>query len=161
MGERTLQVDFGPFSSDALNIPWGDVATAWRSTAIPNIEVFMGSRAGQISMAKKSKYFNWLLKQRWLKNFMLRQVDKRQPGPDASKREAGRSYLWGKVWDESGNECTTRLETVSGYKLTALTSILIATKILSGNFKPGYQTPATMFGPDLILEIEKTERVDL
>ena len=64
------------------------------------------------------------------------------------------------VWDESGKECVSRLETLSGYTLTAVTAVLIAEKILKGNFKSGYQTPAMMYGADLILEVETSKRVD-
>jgi short subunit dehydrogenase-like uncharacterized protein len=53
------------------------------------------------------------------------------------------------------------LETVSGYKLTALTSVLLAQKILQGQFKVGYQTPAMAYGEGLILEIEQTRISDL
>ena len=35
-------VDFGGgYVRPAVSIPWGDIATAWRSTGIPNIEVYM------------------------------------------------------------------------------------------------------------------------
>jgi short subunit dehydrogenase-like uncharacterized protein len=69
--------------------------------------------------------------------------------------------LWGKAWSNSGNEVESRLETVSGYTLTAKTSVLIAEKILSGNFKAGYQTPAMAYGADLILEVETSKRMDI
>jgi hypothetical protein len=36
--------------------------------------------------------------------------------------------------------------------------VLIAEKILNGNFKPGYQTPAMAYGEDLIMEVEGTKR---
>jgi short subunit dehydrogenase-like uncharacterized protein len=44
------------------------------------------------------------------------------------------------------------------YSLTALTVLLIAQKILNGDYKPGYQTPASAYGEDLIMEIEGVER---
>ena len=50
------------------------------------------------------------------------------------------------------------METLNGYSLTARTSVLIAEKILSGNFKTGYQTPAMAYGSELILEIPETKR---
>jgi hypothetical protein len=53
------------------------------------------------------------------------------------------------------------LETLSGYSLTAKTAVLIAEKILVGNFKAGYQTPAMAYGAELIMEIENTKRIDL
>jgi short subunit dehydrogenase-like uncharacterized protein len=161
IGEKVLEVDFGSFKTKALNIPWGDISTAWRSTNIPNIEVYTGATDTMISNAKRSNYFNWLLRQRWVKDFMLKQIDKRPAGPSEEKHKSGRSFLWGKVWDEKGNTHSARLETLSGYALTAKTSVLIAEKILSGNFKPGYQTPAKTYGEDLVMEVATTTRVDV
>lgn len=158
LGSKVLEIDFGAFKSKALCIPWGDISTVWRSTGIPNIEVYTGSTDSMIANAKRSNYFNWLLRMRWVKNFMLQQIDKKPAGPSDEKRETGRSYLWGKVWDASGKTYEARLETMSGYKLTAETAVLIAQKILAGDFKRGYQTPAMAYGEDLILEIKDTKR---
>ncbi|HMI67581.1 MAG TPA: hypothetical protein VK517_16185, partial [Cyclobacteriaceae bacterium] len=76
-------------------------------------------------------------------------------------RAKGRTYLWGKVWDGSGQACGSRLETLDGYTLTAKSSVLIAEKILRGDFKTGYQTPAMAYGEGLVLELEKSKLVDL
>jgi short subunit dehydrogenase-like uncharacterized protein len=45
--------------------------------------------------------------------------------------------------------------------MTAYTSLIIAKKILEGNFKPGYQTPAGCYGADLILEVPGVTREGL
>jgi short subunit dehydrogenase-like uncharacterized protein len=160
LGEKVLEIDFGSFKTPTLNIPWGDISTAWRSTGIPNIEVYTGATDSMIRNAKMSKYFNWLLRQRWVKSYLLKKTDQKPAGPSEEKRNAGRSFLWGKVWDGNGKECVTTLETVSGYTLTAKTAVLIVEKILSGNFKAGYQTPAMAYGADLIMEIDQTKRND-
>lgn len=158
-GDKMMEVDFGPFKMSALCIPWGDISTGWRSTGIPNIEVYSGAPPSQIKMAKNIRYFAWLMKLGWIKKMILSRIDKQAPGPSAEKREQGRSYLWGKAWD--GNKSVeARLETLSGYALTAKTSVLIAEKILKGNFRIGYQTPAMMYGTDLILEIATSKRTD-
>jgi short subunit dehydrogenase-like uncharacterized protein len=156
LGALRLEVDFGEFKSMALNIPWGDISTAWRSTSIPNIAVYMGAPPGLIRNAKLSRYFNWLLKSRWIKNFLLRKVDEKPDGPKDERRIAGKSFLWGKAWDEKGNVAISRFETLNSYTLTAKTSVLIAEKILNGNFNPGYQTPAMMYGENLITEVGVT-----
>ncbi len=160
LGDKFLDIDFGSFKTMALCIPWGDISTAWRSTGIPNIEVYTGATDKMIRNARMTKYINWFLRLRWVKNIALKQIDKRPPGPSDEKRESGRSFLWGKVWDGSGKECVSRLETVSGYSLTAKTAVLIAEKILKSDFKAGYQTPAMMYGADLILEVEGSSRTD-
>ncbi len=161
LGSKVMEIDFGTFKTKTLCIPWGDISTAWRSTGIPNIEVYTGTTDRMIANARRSNYINWLLRNRWVKNFMLRQIDKKPAGPSVEKRESGRSFLWGKVTDASGKTCVSRLETLSGYSLTAKTAVLIAEKILKGNYKPGYQTPAMSYGEDFILEIESTKRTDL
>jgi short subunit dehydrogenase-like uncharacterized protein len=69
--------------------------------------------------------------------------------------------LWGKVTDANGNSASARLETLSGYALTAKTAVLIAEKILAGNFSAGYQTPAMKYGEDLIMEIPTSQRTDV
>ena len=159
LGEKIIEVDFGTFKTKALCIPWGDISTAWRSTGIPNIEVYNGTTDKIIRAAKISNYLSWLLKLRWVKNMIQRKMDK-TTGPSEERRAAGKSFLWGKVWDAEGRRYESRLETLDGYTLTAKTSVLIAEKILSENFKSGYQTPAMSYGADLVLEIEKTKRSD-
>ena len=37
---KTREIDFGEMTKTGVTIPWGDVATAFYSTGIPNIEVF-------------------------------------------------------------------------------------------------------------------------
>jgi len=160
IGEKSMEVDFGSYKTKTLNIPWGDISTAFRSTGIPNIEVYAGATDKMIRNAKRSKYLNWLLRMRWVKDFMLKQIDKQPPGPNDEIRETGRSYLWGKVSDNAGNHFISTQEGPSGYALTAKSAVLITEKILAGNFKTGYQTPAMMYGENLIMEVPTTSRVD-
>jgi len=160
LGHDVMNIDFGAFRVNALCIPWGDIATAWRSTGIPNIAVYMGATEKMIRNARMSNYFGWLLRNPAVKQYMLRQLDKHSPGPSDEKREGGRSFLWGKVRNAAGEERVSRLETPSGYALTALTAVGIAEKILAGNLKTGYQAPAAAYGPDLILEFSETKRMD-
>ncbi len=160
LGEKVIDVDFGSFKSKAMSIPWGDISTAWRSTGIPSIEVYMGVSKKMVRAAKWSTWIGWLFRKRWVKDYLQRQIDKRPAGPTKERIVNSRSFLWGKVRDERGIECSATIETINGYALTAKASVLIAEKILRGNYETGYQTPATMFGPDLILEIESTTRID-
>jgi short subunit dehydrogenase-like uncharacterized protein len=156
LGTRVQKINFGTFQRHAICIPWGDVSTAWQSTGIPNIEVYSGVPVSTIRLARLSKWFNGILRLRWVKDLLLKEIDKRSPGPSEKQRENGRSYLWGKVWNERGDEAQARLETSSGYKLTAQTAVLIAEKLINAPVRPGYFTPGSYFGEKLILEVEGT-----
>ena len=155
LGDKVMDIDFGPFKRKALCIPWGDIATAWRSTGIPNIEVYSAVSPAIIRIAKLSKWINPIMRSSAVKRFLRKKVDARPAGPDEERLQTGRSYLWGRVRDEHGNVAEARLETMSGYLLTAKASVLVAAKMLSSSVKPGYFTPAGYFGEGLIFEVLK------
>jgi short subunit dehydrogenase-like uncharacterized protein len=67
----------------------------------------------------------------------------------------------GEVHSEDGGYAAARLQTPEGYALTALTAVEGARQVLSGDFKPGFHTPAMAFGEDFILGFEGVKREDL
>jgi short subunit dehydrogenase-like uncharacterized protein len=73
-------------------IPWGDVSTAWVSTAIPNIEVFMAAPAGLRWMAKASRYFGAVMGSSLVQNLLKKQIDSGPAGPNAEQRQRGASH---------------------------------------------------------------------
>lgn len=159
---KTMTVNFGNGQPlPVMAIPWGDVATAYRTTNIPNIETFIGSSAGQIRLAKLGNYFGWLLKSRTVQTFLRKQIARRVTGPAEAIRQTARTHVWGKVRNAVGQSVEARLHGPEGYTLTALTALTITQKVLSGNWKAGYQTPAGLYGADLILEIDGVTREDI
>jgi short subunit dehydrogenase-like uncharacterized protein len=160
-GSRTRKVDFGRGPVQCMAIPWGDVSTAWYSTRIPDIEVYTAAPAVLRTTALVSRYMAPVLAsgpvQRLLKGLIQRQPE----GPSDEERAKGFSLLWGEVQDPQGRRAATRMRTPEGYTLTALASLRIVQKVLEGNAPAGFQTPSMAYGPDLVLEVEGVERVDL
>ncbi len=144
-----------------MSIPWGDVSTAFYTTGIPTIETYMAAPASVIRAAKLSNYLNWLMGSKTFKRLATKWIDKRITGPGEEKRKAARSFIWGRVRNDKGHSAAARLEVPDGYSLTAATSLLITKKVLAGQWKPGFQTPAGLFGANLILEVEGTKREDV
>ncbi len=153
------EIDFGKFKTISARIPWGDVSTAYHSTGIPNIAVYMGINDKIARLLKATRFFNWLLKKRWLKGLLLNRLDRIQ-GPNETVRGESKSYLIGKAWNNS-KSVETRLETPNGYTLTAVASTTIAERILNGDFKVGFQTPSSAYGADFILSFDGVKRSDL
>jgi short subunit dehydrogenase-like uncharacterized protein len=159
---KTITVDFGDGTSrPCMSIPWGDVSTAWHTTGIPDIETFIGSSAGQIRLARLGNYLGWLLRTKPVLSFLQKQVSSRVTGPDDSTRQRARVHVWGKAWNAQGKTVTARLHGPEGYTLTALMALTITKKVLEGNWKAGYQTPAGCYGADLILDIGGVTREDV
>lgn len=156
---KTRDIDFGEVTKTGVTIPWGDVATAFYSTGIPNIEVFTVVPPSNLKMLKMSRYLGWLLAMGFAQTYLQANIP--AGGPSDAERARGRTLLWGEVSDENGNRAEARLQGPEGYTVTAIAALNIAEKILAGNFTPGYQTPAKAYGADLILEIEGTARQDV
>ena len=156
---RTREIDFGEFTKKGVTIPWGDVSTAFYSTRIPNIEVYAVLPEENLRMLRLSHYIGWLLATKPVQNYLQKQIP--QGGPNEAERAEGKTYLWGEASDDNGNKVKSRLNCPEGYTMTVLTALEIAGKVLAGNFRVGFQTPAKCYGADLVLEIERVKREDV
>lgn len=156
VGHQSKKIDFGEVKHYTMTIPWGDISTAYTSTKIPNIVVYTGVPKKVTKIVKLQSIFNPLLKTSFVKNLAQNWIDKNLYGPSEKENQTGKSLLWGKVWNEK-EEISARLQCKEGYLLTALTSVNICKKVLEKNIKTGYQTPASAYGYELILEIEGSQ----
>jgi short subunit dehydrogenase-like uncharacterized protein len=68
------------------------------------------------------------------------------------------SLVWGQVSNSKGETKIVRMSCPDGYTLTTHSTLLIAQKVLQGNFKPGYQTPASAYGEDLVMQLPNVQR---
>lgn len=152
------EIDFDGNRQMCMTIPWGDVSTAYYSTGIPDIRVYMAAPAGLRSAAKSARWLAPLLGLSPVQRYMQAKI--KPGGPSAEARAKGFSLLWGEVRDEQGNTATSTLKTPEGYDLTAMTSVLIAQKVMAGQFSAGFQTPSLAYGADLILEVPGVVRKD-
>ena len=155
---KTREINFGEVTKTGVTIPWGDVATAFYSTGIPNIEVFTVVPPSNLKLMKLSRYLGWLLATGPIQKHLQSKIP--PGGPSDEERARGKTLLWGEASDLNGNSVQSRMQTPEGYTLTALAALNIAEKILAGNFTPGYQTPAKAYGADLVMEIDGVARQD-
>lgn len=160
-GWKTREVDFGRGSVKAITIPWGDVATAFYSTGIPNIEVYAAMPASMRLAMVASRPFAGLLGSKPAQKFLKKRIKAGPPGPNEEERARGKSFVWGEVEDDAGQRKVSRLQGPEGYTLTALTALAIVERVLSGEAPAGFQTPSRAYGADFILSIEGVQREDL
>lgn len=158
---KTRLVDFGRGAVKAVTIPWGDVATAFYSTGIPNIEVYAALPSSARMAMVASRPFASLLGSAPVQKFLKKRIKAAPPGPNDEEREKGKSFVWGEVGDDAGQKKTSRLQGPEGYTLTALTALAIAERALKGHAPVGFQTPSRAYGADFILDIDGVKREDL
>ena len=157
---KTRRIDFGSGPTMAMTIPWGDVSTAWHTTGIPDIEVYMAAPLSLRIFARLSRGMGWLLSSKFAQRRLDRKIVAGPAGPSEAQRHRGRSLVWGEAMDDRAVRVTSRLRGPEGYTLTALTALAVVERVMAGEVRPGFQTPAGMYGADFILGVPGVERVD-
>lgn len=160
-GWKTIRVDLGSGPVDVTTIPWGDVATAWYSTGIPDIEVYTRTSAALRFALKVSRRLSRVLASESLQRRLKARIQRGAPGPDEAARARGTSRIWGEVENPAGQRASARLTGPEGYTMTARTAVAALTRTLAAAATPGFRTPSLAFGPDFILSIEGVTREDL
>ena len=158
---KIREVNFGRGPVKVTSVGWGDVATAFHSTGVPNIEAYMYFPAVARKLMRASASLGWLLYNRPAKNIIKALIGLMPPGPSAKKNANGFSLLIGEAYDESGEHIRAKLRTPEAYYFTAQTSLTIVERVLAGDFKIGFQTPSMAYGPDFVMGFDGVEREDL
>lgn len=146
-GLLTQRIDPGPrsfdfgFGAEQTGLaPMGDLVTAWHSTGIPNIEVYV---AGGVPLPTVAA------------------GDSAPAGPDERDRGRGRARVAAEVTGRDGTIARGIVDTPTGYGFTQLASVEIAARALAGDFRPGFHSPASAYGPSLLTSISDSHFIDL
>lgn len=151
-GWRTRDVDFGEGPERAITIPWGDVSTAYFSTGIPNIEVYVAVPLVLRLGIRLGRFAAPVLSRQAVKDFLIERAKAGPAGPSAEERAAEETRLWAEARDGSGRSLALRLRAPEGYELTSWTALELAERALAGHLPLGFQTPAAACGSRFVLE---------
>lgn len=153
--------DFGDGPVPCVNVSWGDVATAYYSTGIPNIAVYFETTPFLQAALMAGRTFGWLLGtppwQAWLKAH----ADLLPDGPAESERLARQAVLVAEARDAAGRTACARLRAPESYTFTGRSAAAIAARVLRGDCELGFQTPARVYGPDFVLSFDGVAREDV
>lgn len=161
-GSLEHDFDFGQGPHGAVAVTWGDVATAYYTTGIPDVAVyFQATLPVRATMAAKRWWAPLARRPVW-KAWWQGHAELLPAGPTAVQRSARTAVIVAEVEDGRGRKvASARLRTPEGYTMTAFTAPEIASRVLEGDFEVGFQTPARVFGPDLALSFPGVVREDL
>lgn len=135
---RDFDFGSGPRSSFPVTLP--DLVTIHHATSVSDIETFVHVSAGA---------------------FPTGEVRQMPAGPTFEEREANRYHAAVEVTDADGTVVRSLLDTVNGYTFTAMAAAEAARRVLAGEVRPGFQTPAGLFGNDFAETIADTRIIDL
>ncbi|WP_160109721.1 saccharopine dehydrogenase family protein [Pseudomonas izuensis] len=117
--------DFGQGQALCAPLSFGDLVTGWRSTAIPNIAMFVHITGDAFPEGDLSQL---------------------PDGPSTQERDDHRARAVAEVVGADGTVARSVIETVNGYSYTPLAAVEAARRVLCGDRRAGFETPARVFG---------------
>ena len=143
-------IEFAGKSRKAMAMSWGDVASAYRTTGIPNITVYMAFPPAMITTARAVRHLMPALGLAPVQRALKSLIERRVSPPTAEERARGRSLVWGRVEDEAHRCVEGQLSCGEGYDFTVASSLAIVSKVLAGAAPIGATTPARALGGDFV-----------
>ncbi|AXJ04742.1 hypothetical protein CFN16_11615 [Pseudomonas fluorescens] len=131
--------DFGDGPVICAPLSFGDLVTGWHSTGIPDIAMFVHISGDAFPEGDLSQL---------------------PEGPSVEQREAHRARAVAEVSGADGIVARSVIETVNGYTYTPLAAVEAARRVLSGERRPGFETPARVFGIEFAQSIAGTTITD-
>jgi short subunit dehydrogenase-like uncharacterized protein len=135
---RDFNFGNGPLSSFPVTLP--DLVTIHNATGVLNIETFVHISAG---------------------SFPSGDIKHLPTGPTREERDANRYHAAVEVTGAGGTVVRSLLDTVNGYTFTSMAAVEAARRVIAGEVRLGFQTPASLFGQGFAETIADTRIVDL
>ena len=158
LGSLARTIDFGRGAKHAVAIPWGDVATAFASTGIPSIEVYV-PMPWAATLALRGFHVTRRLVAIPAVRRGLQAVVGRIAGPAREARATAATWVWGEARDASGRVAVARLRTANVYDVTAAGVLLAVTHLLGREGGGGFFTPAQLLGPRCVESLPGSGRI--
>lgn len=154
-------VDFQGKRVKLVGLPWGDISSAWHTTGIPDIAVYMSLMPGAAPMMRLGGFFPGMLQRPGVQRFFMAQARRWISGPSAAYQSGQTAEFIAVASNARGQQCRTYLQVKEGYAFTVDSAVEIAMRVLAGKLQPGFRTPGGLFGPDFVLELQGSRRIDL
>ena len=150
---KTRKIDFGRGPKLAATISWGDVSTAYYSTGIEHIQVYLPMSERSIKRLRRRRKYMQLLSLPMVQRFLKKRIDKHVKGQGELERREAKMIVWGEACDDLGKKVTARFATGDGYDVTAVGAVAAVGTLMSNSFSGGYKTPSQLMGVSVLDEL--------
>lgn len=151
-GRLTHAFDFGEGLREAVAMSWADVVTGGFTTGVGDIEVYsemdwpqrVSYRASSMAMAitgaRPWRALGGVLAAAW------------PEAPSEENRRRAEFVMVAEAVDPWRRVSRVRLRTLDGYTVSEFTAAAAVQRVLAGDWSPGFQTPARVFGAGFIFD---------
>jgi len=146
------EIDYGQGPKMAMSIPWGDVATAYYSTGIQNIIVYIPRSESGINKIRKQRKWLFILKLKFVQNYLKNKMEKKiiNGGDTDEQRSKSKMWVWAEVKNKDGKIESGYFQVANGYDVTGYGAMLFAKNLMENKFDGGYYTPSLLLGPTIV-----------
>lgn len=159
LAHHVRRIDFGRGERLAMAVPWGDVSTAFHSTGIPNVTVYVPTTRLMVLGMRMTHLMRPLLGLRWVQRALGALVSLAVKGPDDTARARMPCHVWGEAVDARGERRVARVRTENGYSFTIPGSLAVVAHLLQGTEARGFVTPSRLMGAGLVEQIAAGGRI--
>ena len=153
---KVRRIDFGDGEKDAMTIPWGDVSTAYYSTGIANIEVYIPGSPAMIANARRANWLRPCLRLSLVQKLIKARIARTVKGPSEEKRARMPTFVWGEASNARGEKKVARIRTANGYNLTVTGSLAVIEHLMKNRPAGGAYTPSRLAGADLVTRLPES-----
>lgn len=143
---RTAEIPFRDRVRRAVTIPWGDVSTAYRSTGIPSVVVYMAVPERLARALRLARPVSVALRAGPVRRLVQAAVERTVSGPDEEALRTGRSQVWARAERADGRSVEGTAETPGGYALTAVSAVEAVRRVVGSAAAAG---PAAAGAPGI------------
>jgi short subunit dehydrogenase-like uncharacterized protein len=161
LGEIEHEFDYGRGPRSSMALSWADVFTAGLTTGVDDVAAFVQIDPWQRGLLPIARGTAWLWKSAPGQALARAQTALLAEGPSLEDQKTHRRAVVVEAEDRSGARVCARLRTPEGYWFSTLSSLAIAERALAGEVNPGFQTPARVYGADLVLQLDGVYRDEL
>ena len=151
---KTREIPFAHGPRQAVTIPWGDVFTAWVSTGVPNIEVYLSLPPTAIKRLRRLALLKPLLGLGWVQAWLRKRAEASISGPDEDARAASGVQVWAEALSLDKRRVTGILTGPNGYDITVMASLGVVEYLLETTVEGGFYTPSLLMGADYAARLE-------
>jgi short subunit dehydrogenase-like uncharacterized protein len=160
-GSLERSFDFGSGPSASVAVSWGDLATAFITTGIPNIETYFEATPMVRVMVTAERFGGPVFSVPPVRTVLETLAGSLPDGPSEAERQLHWGVIVAEAEDSAGRVVRARLHTPEAYSFSAQTAAAIAGEVLAGNYEPGFQTPATLYGSEYVMGFTGVSRETL
>jgi len=160
-GFRERRIDFGDGPKTAVTVPLGEVSSAYHTTGIANIEVYVPMSRRQIAALRRLNWVAPRLKLGVVQSLLKSRPSRGPPGPDARARVRCPAFLCGEAQAPSGEQVTGRLRVANGCELTVHAALGLVQRVLEHTGAGGYVTPSQLVGARFVETLPGCGRIEI